>query len=174
LVGATGEVHAFEPVPACFSRLEKNLTMFPWAGASRVAVSDAAGTMLFRFSEDENRTGWGSLLSDGDSSMKEQVVSVVTLDDWVQTRNIRRVDFIKMDIEGAECRALQGAMKLLTRFRPIIVAELNSVCLARDGRKPADIIALLQDAGYESAEFGEGVLAMPKELGTLPHLTQNA
>jgi FkbM family methyltransferase len=164
LVGRGGEVYAFEPSPACSSQLKRNLAPFPSAYAFPVAVGDAHGTACFRFSEEPNQTGWGSLLSE-DKSMQETIVPVVTLDDWVRENKIRRVDFIKMDVEGAECRALQGATALLNQFRPIIVAELNSTCLARDGRQPADVLALLRTAGYDTFAFNEGVLALPTELG---------
>ena len=67
-----------------------------------------------------------------------------------------------MDIEGGEFRALQGAQEALSRFRPVIVAELNAVCLARDHRKPEDVLALLRGLGYGCSPFKDGVLAIPQ------------
>ena len=45
-------------------------------------------------------------------------VPVLPLDDLVQEIRLDRVDFIKMDIEGAEQRALKGAAQTIQRFRP--------------------------------------------------------
>jgi FkbM family methyltransferase len=44
--------------------------------------------------------------------------STITIDDFVKQENIDRLDFIKMDIEGAEYAALQGAEESLRKFRP--------------------------------------------------------
>ena len=44
--------------------------------------------------------------------------------------------------------ALRGARRLLERDRPGIIAELNAICLARDGAKPADVIEFLIGLGY--------------------------
>ena len=164
LVGPTGLVHSFEPAPTCFSQLKRNLAAFSWADASPFAVADESGIARFHLSEQPNQTGWGSLLADEKGVMQETGVQVVTLDQWVRQQGIRRIDFIKMDVEGAEYRALLGATELLQKCRPLIVAELNSACLARDGRTPEDILGLLRSTGYETFAFNDGVLAMPVEV----------
>lgn len=51
---------------------------------------------------------------------------------------------------------------MLSRFRPVIVAELNAVCLARDNRKPEDVLALLRGLGYGCSPFKDGVHAVPQ------------
>ena len=45
-------------------------------------------------------------------------VPLTTVDNIVRELHLSRVDFIKMDIEGAEVRALHGAKETLQRFRP--------------------------------------------------------
>jgi hypothetical protein len=62
LVGSHGRVHAFEPVPSCFARLERNLSQFGWAWAHRSAVGDKSGVATVHFKESES--GWGSLKRD--------------------------------------------------------------------------------------------------------------
>jgi FkbM family methyltransferase len=163
LVGRSGQVHSFEPGPGCFAQLKKNLAPFPWAQAYAVAVADASGAASFHFSDKANESGWGSLLPENEASTRETMVPVVRLDDWIRQKRLARVDFIKMDIEGGEFRALQGAVELLNRYRPILVAELNWVCLARDGRRPQDVLGLLRGAGYDTFPFNDGVLALPRE-----------
>ena len=54
-----------------------------------------------------------------EAPLKTQVpVELVTIDSLVEELGLERVDFIKMDIEGAERQALQGAAETLRRFRP--------------------------------------------------------
>ena len=73
------------------------------------------------------------------------------------------MDLMKMDVEGGEYRVLQGATRVLRELRPVIVAELNSVCLKRDHHTPEDVIQLLQAAAYQTFSFNDGVLAIPGE-----------
>ena len=164
LVGNSGQVHAFEPMPQNLSRLRQNLSAFCWAHSYPNAVGDATGTAVIYFNELE--AGWASLLSSNDLERRAEI-DVIRLDDWVRDHAVNRVDFIKMDIEGGELHALQGAQEMLSRFRPVIVAELNAVCLARDHRKPEDVLALLRGLGYACSPFKDGVLAIPQIPPTL-------
>ena len=159
LVGNTGQVHAFEPIPQNVSRLRQNLSAFRWAHLYPCAVGEVAGKATIYFNESE--AGWASLLVSDDLGRRADV-DVIRLDDWARDHAINRVDFVKMDIEGGEFHALRGAREMLSRFRPIIVAELNEVCLARDHRKPEDVFALLLGLGYECSSFNDGVLAIPQ------------
>jgi FkbM family methyltransferase len=159
LVGSSGQVHAFEPMPKNLSRLRQNLSVFRWAHTFPYAVGDATGTAVIHFNESED--GWASLLSGHDLERRADI-NVIRLDDWIHHHAINRIDFMKIDIEGGEFRALQGAQEILSRFRPVIVAELNAVCLARDHRKPEDVVVLLRSLGYGCSPFKDGVLAIPQ------------
>jgi FkbM family methyltransferase len=71
---------------------------------------------------------------------------VLPLDDLVEALNLQRVDFIKMDIEGAERRALRGAQQTLKRFRPRM-----AICTYHQADDPVVIpqIAKEADATYK-------------------------
>jgi FkbM family methyltransferase len=159
LVGDTGQVHAFEPIPQNVSRLRQNLSAFRWAHLYPCAVGEVSGKATIYFNESES--GWASLMMSDDLGRRTDV-DVIRLDDWARDCDINRVDFLKIDIEGGEFHALRGAQEMLSRFRPIIVAELNAVCLARDHRKPEDVLALLLGLGYKCSPFNDGVLAIPQ------------
>jgi len=51
-------------------------------------------------------------------------VETVTIDGVVESEGPKRLDFINLDIEGAELMALKGAAQSITRFKPIICLEL--------------------------------------------------
>jgi FkbM family methyltransferase len=159
LVGDSGQVHAFEPMPQNLSRLQQNLSSFRWAHPYPYAVGNATGKAVIYFNESE--AGWASLLISNDLERRAEI-DVIRLDDWVRHHGVNRIDFMKMDIEGGEFHALQGAQEMLSRFRPVIVAELNAVCLARAHRKPEDVLALLRGLGYGCSPFKDGVLAAPQ------------
>ena len=148
LAGPTVQVHAFEPNPDCYVRLKLNLSTFPQAHANQLAISDSAGTLPLYLSENLEEDGWGSLLKDTGIARRAMEVPVTSIDDFVARLDVRRVDLIKIDIEGNEMHALRGARQLLERDRPSVIAELNATCLARDGAKPGDVIAFLTGSGY--------------------------
>lgn len=71
----------------------------------------------------------------------EELIEVTTLDSVVESLKLPRVDFIKMDIEGAEQKALQGAQKVLVQYHPRLA--ISSYHLKGD---PAAICALVWQA----------------------------
>jgi FkbM family methyltransferase len=60
-----------------------------------------------------------------------EAVEVVSLDEWCDARGIERVDVIKLDIEGAEPFAVEGAARTIRRFRPRLLVECNPGALRR-------------------------------------------
>ena len=49
-----------------------------------------------------------------------EVAQVIMLDDYVREKNLPRVDFIKLDVEGSELEVLKGAATTISRFKPIL------------------------------------------------------
>jgi len=74
----------------------------------------------------------------------------VVLDEYLDAHGIERVAFMKMDIEGLEPLALQGAGRSLRSGRiEAVYVEVSAPTLARQGFTPADTLAVLRDAGFE-------------------------
>lgn len=146
-VGAEGEVYAFEANPACVERLSRNVHPYPQIRLYGQAVSDTDGEVVFFPSLRPEESGWGSLWEDAERAPSISVLAI-RLDTWLRTSGATRVDFLKLDIEGAEYRALLGASQLLRQMRPVLFSEVNEVCLARDGRLPQDLFSLLASFGY--------------------------
>ena len=61
-----------------------------------------------------------------------------------------RIDFIKMDVEGAELAALRGGRELLRRCRPVVLLECTAASAAAFGATPQDVWHELRDgSGYD-------------------------
>ena len=69
-----------------------------------------------------------------------------TIDDLVKSCGLKKINFIKMDIEGCEFSALKGAKKTLKKFKPII-------CLESDVRSFKRINNLLKKFSYQAYLF---------------------
>lgn len=109
-------IHSFEISPLNYDTLRKNIALNKLANiyANRLAVYSSSNTEL-AFTDSRGKTSLtSSALQGGD----RYTVNTVTIDDYVDARSLDKVDFIKMDIEGAEMEALKGAVKTIRKFKP--------------------------------------------------------
>ncbi|WP_293681076.1 FkbM family methyltransferase [uncultured Phenylobacterium sp.] len=94
-----------------------------------------------------------------DTGMEVQPTRVVTLDGFCAEHGIEHVDFIRMDIEGAELMALMGALTILDRDRPHVLLEIHPVMLqARFGSSGEEVLDLFRDRGYRMFALADGRL----------------
>ena len=147
LVGPTGMVIAVEPHPENVHSLELNLRLNRVSNVKivPVAISDEIGTAQMFVSQGSN---WHSLLLTEWSSGQSITVSTTTVDALAHQLE-RPIDIIRMDIEGWEAKALQGAEGTLKRDKPTIIAEIHPTYL-----QPGEverILSRLHSFGYERA-----------------------
>jgi FkbM family methyltransferase len=144
LVGPDGTVFAFEPTPSTYQALLKNIALNDAQNVRpyQAALSDSCGwvSVLEDVQDDYNRIG-------PPGKPGHTQVSCLTLDGFVEEHQVRSVDLIKVDIEGAEHKFLLGARKTIERFRPIIAIELNPKALRRYGATVGDLMNDL--GGYQ-------------------------
>lgn len=160
LVGASGHVHAFEPVDANADLLARSVGENRFEGRvtlRRAAVGAANGYAMLTFPRETLNTGGAYLLPNGSPPLAgnlKKEIPVVALD-AVELR--RPVRFIKMDVEGAEPAVLEGARRLLAEDRPVILSELHPTQLHRaSGKTPADFLAQLDRMGYGAHRLKDG------------------
>lgn len=126
-VGEHGRVYSFDPVRENIDVFNYNLQYHPWKNAR-----------LFPFGL-SNQTVSGEPISVGTYAPGFNVdaqTPVGTIDDLVfNAKEIPRVDFIKLDIEGSELRCLVGAERTIREFRPRMAISLY--------HKPNDIFSLM-------------------------------
>ena len=128
VIGPAGQVIAFEPLPANFSRLQVNLGLNPEGQRIRpveAAVGSRSSRSLFLL---HASGGMGKL--DGSSGRQFEYadsleVQVVCLDDWVYLTGEAAPALVKIDIEGGEVQALEGMARLLREARPHVLIELH-------------------------------------------------
>ncbi len=156
-VGPLGRVIAFEPSPRERERLSRHLKL-NWC--SRVKVEPLALTCQDGEATlnlvDGRDTGCNSLRFPAISEpTKAVIVKTMALDHYLAEKNISHVDFIKMDVEGAELEVLKGARALLTRTpRPILMVEIQDIRTAPWGYPASFIYDFLAERGFQWFSIG--------------------
>ncbi len=118
-------VIAFEPEPtniACFKDTFRRELDAGQVVLVEAALWDSSSTLDFS-EPPEGNSGLGSVV--GRNGTASVTVRATTIDESVAGLNLDRVDFIKMDIEGAEARALLGGPKTLARFSPRMALSIE-------------------------------------------------
>ena len=151
--GPTGAVHAFEPAAENFKHLEHNVAAnrLTNVSANHAAVTAVDGPVTIEFNEAYPA---GSFVREKASATGDQVEGV-SLDSYVARAALKRVDLIKVDVEGFEPAVLHGALASLARFRPILIVECNVPPLRRvSGASYVDLLGLLR-ATYDRVAIVE-------------------
>jgi FkbM family methyltransferase len=150
-----GEHIAFEPVPENFQYLTRT---FPSVRVLNMALSDKAGEATFNVVV--GRTARSGLRKveypDPEQEIREVRVHVDRLDSIIPSA--RHIDFIKVDVEGAELRVLRGSRELIGRDRPMVVFEHGYERARYFGDRPEEVFDLL------AGELGLAVSLMERWL----------
>ena len=150
-VGAGGIILAFEPSPREFVRLQANLAAnsLTQVQAHQAAITDQEGEVVLRLAEPGHaghNTIGNAFAYDGVLLAATPTVTATTLDRVLA--DLVRCDVVKIDIEGAELRALRGGSAAIERLRPALVLEVFDRALAGCGATVAELLAWLDTHDY--------------------------
>ncbi|MBN2360981.1 MAG: FkbM family methyltransferase [Deltaproteobacteria bacterium] len=157
-----GRVYAFEPDPRAIRRFRSN-TNDPRAMLFEVAVGDRDGTIEFHVSDADLSPVWSMVMPEGwdqSGSIRKPkevarvhpwitfertiLVKLMRLDTWSRENNIGHIDFMWVDIQGAERDLILGAPETLRRTR-FFYTEYSDVELYEGEASLAEIMELLPD-----------------------------
>lgn len=125
-----GRVYAFEPSHYNFLYLQENIALNNIMNIHPINYGVLDERCEIQFSYVEEVAGCSFMSNTGIKEGIEENVSCIKLDDWVKKHNIK-VDFIKLDVEGAEIKALTGASRTLQQYKPDLVIEFNPTTMKR-------------------------------------------
>lgn len=147
---ATNTVHSFEPVPANFKMLNENINNNNFAArvsTNQMALSDKTGILSFELENAAGNVGWGGITFNGTNNSIE--VNSGTLDNYCREHNIKRIDCLKIDTEGADLLVLKGAASLLSNKQvKSILYEENLVRMQQLGIEAGAAQKYLEQFGY--------------------------
>jgi FkbM family methyltransferase len=181
-IGQEGKVWAFEPSEREFARLEQNLTLNQLQNVRpfRVALAERDGEedLAVAGYEHEGQNTLGVFVYEGVKLARTERVTIRKLDELVREEKLSKVDVMKLDVEGAEHRVLEGSREVLTRFRPVVLFEVFDAALQKQGSSRDKLLELFRSLSYKllifdsrsgqpapapSGAFSDNMIAIPAE-----------
>lgn len=144
-LASNGLVLAFEPAPQTFALLLKNI------GTSRIipvniGLSDITGIVDFYEASDDAYSGLKDTKRKPIKNVRK--ILVFELDKLFEHQPIRRIDFVKIDVEGYEHNVLLGMQKIIDIYRPVIFCEIYQG--TNSNSHPDKTVSLLTSKGYSA------------------------
>lgn len=178
------EVHAFEPLKKVFENLTENIKL---AGSpdnaflNNCGLTDESSETII-YIVDRLGSGHSSLAKNSEEKVSEEKIKTITFDSYIAEKNIKQVDFIKIDIEGSELNFLKGGRKMFEqKTPPVMMMEMALATTKPFGYLPDDLIKFINEYaeydfyaldeitktiakidGFKENEVGANVLCVPK------------
>lgn len=169
-VGPSGRVVAAEPSSRERAHLQRNLGRNGLDNVTVVpaAIGAAAGLADLHLAHGVHagHNTLGSFAHDDVVRASLERVPIEPLDAVIARLNLPRVDFVKIDVEGAEAGVIAGASTVLKSMRPLLLLEVNDKALRAQGNCADSLIGSLRSGlGYEIFVFSPvtGLLESPRD-----------
>lgn len=157
IVGATGQIHAFEPVPVTYQLLSTHMKAnkrYNNDFLNPLAVSESSGSITIHLPGTDD--GQASMKPHDQGSWRQEEMvhkhecQMTTLDDYVHAKQLKNLGFIKCDVEGAELLVLKGAQQTLRTNSPMLFLEIYKEWMKAFHYSPADLVHFLLGLGYDT------------------------
>jgi FkbM family methyltransferase len=150
----SGRVISFEPVSLFRKQMAKNLDLnsvhnfelLPYCVSNKNELREV-------FIAGDDNLGMSGLHPPENFSGNKETVECIVIDDWRKNRSLPPVNFLKIDIEGAEKKALEGMTQLLRNDQPVIFIEIIDSLLSKFSSSATEIYSLLEQHHYKAYEI---------------------
>ncbi len=165
LVGSRGRVYSIEANPVCVYFLQATMQLNKVANCEILPVAILDTDKLAYFTINYSNFGLGltqdSSGAGGGKTGHEIAVRSCSFDDLVASHGLRKPDFIKIDIEGAEGPAVSGMARTIAQDRPVVLIEVHGTRAAEETFRAIDWSAYRFEhpAGGEKFADTAGLLA---------------
>lgn len=142
------QIVSFEPNPIVYQKLlgniANNVNLKTIINTEILAIGNEVGSMGMIF--EAQNTGHGRISNTSEESV---LVEMTTLDNYFKNKNLNRLDFIKIDVEGYEPFVIDGAIKTIEMHKPDIYIEITPSWFQERGRSSSLLFDILGNLGYQ-------------------------
>src|SRR6185295_2231176 len=124
-----------------FRKLERNVSLNPFSNISiyRKGLGQIAATpQLIRLNK--HHGGMNRVQSPTTEGFESEKIELVRLDDEVRRMNVKRINLIKIDVEGYELNVVRGGLDTIRKFKPILFIELIEGNLRQYGQSSETLV----------------------------------
>jgi FkbM family methyltransferase len=152
-------IYSFEPIPETFNQISANTEL---NGATNIrlnklALSSKKEKLTFYYSPTVTGASSSQNITENQSMTKLEL-EAETIDNFISTNSIDKLDFVKCDVEGAEYFVYQGGFETFKNYKPIVFTEMLRKWAAKFGYHPNDIINYFFQFGYKCFVANKGKL----------------
>lgn len=152
-------IYSFEPIPETFNQITANTIL---NGATNIRLNNLALSakkekLAFYYSPTVTGASSSQNITENNNMTKLEL-EAETIDNFMITNSISKLDFIKCDVEGAEYFVYQGGFETFQHNKPIVFTEMLRKWAAKFGYHPNDIINYFIQFGYICFSGNKGKL----------------
>lgn len=162
VVGSKGRVIAFEPIPALANALVTKFRDRSNVEIRNLALGEKPGRSEFLILHQAlGMSGFRQRAESGDQGAEKITVEIDTIDHLAA--NLNRLDYVKIDIEGAEISCLRGAVNTVNRFRPLISVEYGMPTYSLFGNTAMTLFEWARQHKYVPSDLFGNLILQPEE-----------
>lgn len=176
LAGKNGKIIAFEPLTKMFNQLNENIQLNQDLRNQIITLkkglSDVVGEIPIyavnpddKFSDNE---GMPTIFPTNTKNTFIENIPLSTLDIECENLQINKLNFIKIDVEGAELNVIKGGINTIKKFKPVLLIEFNEATFNAAGYTSKHIIDLLSKLGYKFYLIGVRGTLKKLDLNNIP------
>ncbi|MGC2112305.1 MAG: FkbM family methyltransferase [Candidatus Korobacteraceae bacterium] len=149
LVGAAGAVYSWEPSPVNVRTLYASQLVNKFSNIEIMQAAATDGTILLKYFRNLSNGNVAEVQhASAEDVLASETVMGLRIDDFVSPH--AHIDFVKIDVEGYEFKALTGARRTLERSKPILVTEFSPASLpAASGVSGREYLEFLAQLDYD-------------------------
>ncbi len=140
------QIYAFEPMPKLAKIINDSAEYNKFNKLSLQAKAVGSKPGKVQMVDNDN----SAVLNDS-SDEKGIAIEVTTLD--IELKDVAKIDFIKIDVEGFEWEVLQGAGEVLKKHKPVLLVELHTLYLKNYGIDYRYVLDLIEEKGYKISYY---------------------
>jgi FkbM family methyltransferase len=164
---SAGKVFAFEPMNVFYNQLLENIKLNSFTNIKtfHFGLSDRNGQVPIYLGQTGagEHEGLGTIFQSSQRNRFIQNIELKVLDDLANEIKLDKIDFLKIDVEGAELMVLKGALRTIEKTRPVVMIEMNEDTYRAAGYSGDDIKRFFRSLNYSMNRIKKG--------GHLEHIT---